>query len=163
MLSLWYCIGFSLVAASGGHSLQLQYQKTSHFGGFHLLQASVVAAPELQSTGSVAVLHRLNCSVACRILLGQGLNSRLHHWQAGSLQLNPGKPQGFWILNKSEVLFHLLWHIAPYYVCDLCPGYERQWAPGAVEESPGRRGVVPILKMHLTSVLKCCFYQVVTA
>ena len=68
MLSLWYCIGFSLVAASGGHSPvavpRLLISVASLVAGFSSCgMSSVVAAPELQSTGSVAVLHRLSCSV----------------------------------------------------------------------------------------------------
>ena len=36
----------------------------------------------LQSTGSVVVARRLNCSVACGVLLDQGSNPCLLHWQA---------------------------------------------------------------------------------
>ena len=39
--------------------------------GLQGLQASVVAAPGLKSTGSVAVAHRLGCSTACGIFLDQ--------------------------------------------------------------------------------------------
>ena len=55
--------------------------------------SSVVAAPELQSTGSVAVVHRLSCSAACGILLGQGLNSCLHRLAGRFFTTEPpGKP-----------------------------------------------------------------------
>ena len=33
---------------------------------------SVVEVPELRSTGSIVVAHRLSCSSACRIFLDQG-------------------------------------------------------------------------------------------
>ena len=40
------------------------------------------------STGSVVVVHGLSCSTACGILLEQGLNPCLLHWQADALPLN---------------------------------------------------------------------------
>ena len=45
---------------------------------------SAVVAPTLWSTGSVTVVHRLNCSKVCGILLDQGQTS-VPHWQADSL------------------------------------------------------------------------------
>ena len=57
----------------------------------HRLQcprASADAAPGLQSTGSVAVVHRIRCSVARGIFLDQGTNLRLLHWQADSVPLS---------------------------------------------------------------------------
>ena len=65
--------------------------QVSHFGGFSCCraqalghQASVVAAPKLQSTGLILVVHRLSCSVARGIVLDQGWNLCLLHWQADS-------------------------------------------------------------------------------
>ena len=79
--------GFSLVAASGatlpcGGSLV----------GDHRIQgpqASAVAVPGLQNTGSV-VAHGLSCPVACGILQGsnQGSNPHLLKWQVDSLPLS---------------------------------------------------------------------------
>ena len=42
---------------------------------------SVIVAWELQSTGSVVVVNRLSCSMACGIFLDQGSNSCPLHWQ----------------------------------------------------------------------------------
>ena len=60
--------------------------------------SSVVAAPGLQSTGSIAVAHRLICSEVCGIFLGQGSKSCLLHWQENSLALShQGSPKHvFW-------------------------------------------------------------------
>ena len=53
------------------------------------MQGSVVAAPELQNTGSVVVAYRISCSIsACRIFPDQGSNLCLLHWQADSLSLS---------------------------------------------------------------------------
>ena len=49
---------------------------------------SVVEAPGLWSTSSVVVAHRLNCSEACGILLDEGSNLCLLHWQTDSLPLS---------------------------------------------------------------------------
>ena len=50
--------------------------------------SSVVAAPRLWSTGSIVVVHGLSCSTACGILLDQGWNLCLLHWEVGSLLLS---------------------------------------------------------------------------
>ena len=50
--------------------------------------ASVVAAPGLQSSGSVAVVHGLSCSATCGIVPDQGRNWVFLHWQANSSPLN---------------------------------------------------------------------------
>ena len=52
------------------------------------MQASVLAAPRLWSTGSVVVLNGLNSSETCGIFPDQGLNPSLLHWQAYSLPLS---------------------------------------------------------------------------
>ena len=49
---------------------------------------SVVVVRRLWSTGSTAVAHQLSCSVACGILLDQGLNPCLLHWQVDSRPLS---------------------------------------------------------------------------
>ena len=50
----------------------------------------------LRCEGSVVVVHRLSCSVACGIFPDQGLNSYLLHWQADSLSLShQGRPTFF--------------------------------------------------------------------
>ena len=65
----------SLVAE---HGLQARgLQQLWHTG-------SVVVARGLQSTGSVVVVHRLSCSMACGIFPDQGLNPCPLHWQADS-------------------------------------------------------------------------------
>ena len=45
---------------------------------------SVVAAPQIQSTGSAVVAHGLSWSMASGIFPNQGGNLRLLHWQVGS-------------------------------------------------------------------------------
>ena len=49
---------------------------------------SVVAAPRLWSTGSVAVVHGLSCSPACEIFPDEGSNPCPLHWQGDSLPLS---------------------------------------------------------------------------
>jgi len=57
-------------------------------------RASAVVTPRLWSTGSIVVVHGLSCSPACGILLDQGLNLCLLHWQVESLQLSDqGSPR----------------------------------------------------------------------
>ena len=68
----------------GTQALQLQ-----HTG-------SEVAAPRLQSPGSIVVAHGLSCSTACGIFPDQRLKSCLLHWQMDSLPLShQGSPQHF--------------------------------------------------------------------
>ena len=43
-----------------------------------------IEVPKLYSTDSVVVAHGLSCSTACGIVLDQGWNLCLLHWQAGS-------------------------------------------------------------------------------
>ena len=47
----------------------------------------MIVVPRLQSTASVDVAHRLSCSAACGVFLGEESNSGLLHWQAHSLPL----------------------------------------------------------------------------
>ena len=108
VLGLRCCPSFSRAAASRGHPSL--WWLGSHCSGFSCARAqasvvaahrfqqlgwesSVVAAPRLQSTGSVVVARRLSCSVACGILLDQGLNLCLLRWQVDSLpQSHRGSP-----------------------------------------------------------------------
>ena len=48
--------------------------------------SGIVVAPRLWSTGLMVVVF--SCSVACGILLDQGSNPCLLHWQADSLPLS---------------------------------------------------------------------------
>ena len=97
------CVGSSLLHVS---FLQLQRGRAtlccdvraSHCGGFCCcgaralgVRASVVVARGLQSAGSVVAAHRLSCSTACGIFLGQGSNPCPLHWQADS---QPPRHQG---------------------------------------------------------------------
>ena len=100
MLGLHCCMGFSLVAASGG-PLSDCGTRASPCGGFSCCEAqalgsqsSAVVVPRLQSTGSAVVAHGLNCCTACGVLLVQGPNLCLLHWQADSLPLShQGNPE----------------------------------------------------------------------
>ena len=93
VLGLRCCVAFSSFSEPG-----LLYSCTvqaSHCGGFSPCmawalghRASVVRLSGFSSTGSIVVAHRLSCSVACGIFLGQGSNPCLFHWQAESLPLS---------------------------------------------------------------------------
>ena len=93
--------GLCLVAASRDYSSLRCVD--SHCGGFSCCEAqalgtwaSAVAAHGLQSTGSVVVMNRLSCSLACGLLLEQILNPCPVHWQADSQPLDhQGKPLHF--------------------------------------------------------------------
>ena len=50
--------------------------------------ASLAVAPRLWSTGSTVVVQGSRCSMACGILLDQGLNPCLLYWQTSSLSLS---------------------------------------------------------------------------
>ena len=99
VLGLHCYAGFSLVAASGGFSTCRA--RASHRGGFSRCGAralggvgSGVAAPRLQSTGSVLVAHGLSCLAACGIFPHYGSNPCLLHWQENSLPLShQGSPK----------------------------------------------------------------------
>ena len=62
-------------------------------------QGSVVAAPGLQSTGSVFVAHMPSCSKACGIFLHQGSNACSLPWQVDSYPLHH---QGSPVLNDES-------------------------------------------------------------
>ena len=55
--------------------------------GLQVAQTSVGVVPGLQSTGSIVLAYGLSHLTACGILLDQGLNLGLPHWQADSLPL----------------------------------------------------------------------------
>ena len=100
VLGLRCCMGFFLVAESGGYSplvtlglLVVVSPVLEHrlWGAW----ASVIAAQGLSSysfqalgTGSVVVEHGLSCCEACGIFLDQGSNSCLLLWQVDSLPLS---------------------------------------------------------------------------
>jgi len=49
--------------------------------------------------GSVVVVHRLSCSMACGLFLNWGLNPCLLHWQADSLPLShQGSPKKMYLM-----------------------------------------------------------------
>ena len=68
--------------------------RASHCGGFSCraqvlgCTSFVGAVPTVWSTGSVVVVHRLSCSLACGIFPEQGSNPYLLHRQADSLPLS---------------------------------------------------------------------------
>ena len=98
MLGLCCCTGFSLVAASRGCSLAAVPGLLIAQAACRLqelwLRGSVVAAPRLESTGSVVVGHRLSCPEACEIFPDQGLNLCLLHSQVDYLPLShQGNPR----------------------------------------------------------------------
>ena len=85
MLGLCCYMGFSLLwSADFAFQWLLLLLSTGSWG----TQASVVAIPGLQSTGSVVVALRLSCSEACGIFLDQGSNLCLLHWQVASYHLS---------------------------------------------------------------------------
>ena len=54
---------------------------------------SVVAAPGLEGTGSVVVVHRLGSSVAFGMVMDPGSSLRLPYWQVDSVITEPaGEP-----------------------------------------------------------------------
>ena len=86
-------MGFSLVVAGGGCLLVVLHRiliAVASRSGAQVcsVQGSGIAAPTLWSTDSVAVAHGLSCSAAFGILLDQGSNPCLLHWQADSLPLD---------------------------------------------------------------------------
>ena len=99
MLGLCCSAGFSLVAASGVRSqvvclgfslpwlLLFRAWALGRAGSSSCDGGSVVAVPMFWSTGSVVLVHRLSCSVACGIFSDQGSNPRPLHWQVDSLPL----------------------------------------------------------------------------
>ena len=93
VLGLGCCAGFSLVVQSRGYSVavvcvlivvaSLAAEWSLGCTGLQQLQF-----PGLQSAGSIVVVHRLCCSMACGIFPDQGWNPRFLHWQADSSLLS---------------------------------------------------------------------------
>ena len=75
--SLFLCEGFSLVAASGGHS-------SSRCAGLSLSRPLLLQSTGSRRAGSVVVAHGTSHSAARGILPDQGSNPRSLHWQADS-------------------------------------------------------------------------------
>ena len=73
--SSFLCKGFSLVAASGGHS-------SSRCTGLSLSRPLLLQSTGSRRAGSVVVAHGPSCSAACGIFPDQGSNPCLLHWQA---------------------------------------------------------------------------------
>ena len=74
--SLWWLL---LLPGTGSRACKLQ--QLQHMD-------SVVAVSRPQSTDLVVVVQGLSCSAACGILLDQGSNPCLLHWQVDSLPLS---------------------------------------------------------------------------
>ena len=95
---LQYCVGFCcttvlilFIFVCTGPSLQCMgvflLRSTGSSG-----QASAAAAPRLQSTGPIVMVHGLSCST-CGIFPDQGSNLCLLHWQVDSYTTEPaGNP-----------------------------------------------------------------------
>ena len=102
-LGLRCCVGFALVAVSGG------YSRVAVCGPL-IADASLAAEHGLRSAGLVGVVNGLSCSAACRIFPDQGSNLhllRLLHWQADSLPLShQGSPRLVFLLAKSDNSCH---------------------------------------------------------
>ena len=104
IVNLHCCAGFSLVVVA---ALVAEH-------GLQSVRASVIAAPGLQSTGSIIVVRGLSCSMAYGIFLDQGLNPCLLHWQADSLPLSHqgGTCWFIWLVHVFIVACGIfqLWH-----------------------------------------------------
>ena len=98
VLGLRYCTGFSLVAASRGHSQVVMR-------GLLIVVTSVVT-PGLWSTGLIVVMLGPSCTTACGVSPDQGLSLRLLHWQVGSLPLShQGSRNGTFLFSLVSVFF----------------------------------------------------------
>ena len=87
VLGLCCCVAFSPVAARGCYPLVMMSGLLTVVAspvakhGLQGVWASAVLAPGLQSTGSVVAVPGLSCSEASGIVLDQGSNLCLLHWQ----------------------------------------------------------------------------------
>ena len=125
LLIAFGCAGYSLLCRLSSSCSGLASRCSSFFCCRALspaVRASGVAAPRLWGTGSVIVVHGLSCSVACGILLGQGLYLCLLHWQTDFSSLAtrealiavsetslPTDVPEFWNLKKKKKVL-LLWY-----------------------------------------------------
>ena len=90
------CEGFSLIAASGGHS-------SSWCAGLSLSRPLLLRSTGSRHAGSVIVAHGPSCSAACGIFPDRGSNPRPLHWQADSQPLrHQGSP--IWLLLRVCVI-----------------------------------------------------------
>ena len=94
--------GFSLVAASGGHSLLARHRLLIAVASFVVEHGFYGAG--LRSCGSWAldpvltvVVHGLSCSVACGVFLDQVSNLRVLHWKADSSTEPPGRSTSWYL------------------------------------------------------------------
>ena len=91
-MSSFLCEGFSLVAASGGHS-------SSRCAGLSLSRPLLLQSTGSRRTGSVIVAHGPSRSAACGIFPDQGSNPCCLHWQADSQPLrHQGSPQHHFLI-----------------------------------------------------------------
>ena len=105
--SSFLCEGFSLVAASGGHS-------SSRCAGLSLSRPLLLRDTGSRRAGSVVVAHGLSCSAACGIFPDQGSNPCLLHWQADSQPLcHQGSP------NASIFIDEFILMVCKLSFCDL--------------------------------------------
>ena len=106
------CTDISLVVVSGAgslvavHGLLTAEASLLEEHGLSGKRVSAVAAPGLQSTGSIAAVHGLSCS-ACGIFLAQGLNLCLLHWQADSLPLSHQGSHEFYIYTHIYIYIYI--------------------------------------------------------
>ena len=104
--------GLSLIEASRGYSslrclgFSLRWRLLWSAGSRCV--AETAAAPRFWGVGSVAVEHRFNCSAACGIFPGQGLNLCPLRWQEDSYPLDhQGSPNRFFFFFFSSADFYL--------------------------------------------------------
>ena len=128
MLALCCCMGFPLVAVSGGCSSC--GERVSHFCGFSCYGAWALGHTGFHScvsTGSVVVAHGCSSSSACGMFLDQGSNPRLLLWQVASLRVSHQGSLG--IHSNLARSFILTWQDPPRSTllgssekaCPLCP------------------------------------------
>ena len=99
---MFLCEGFSLVAASGGHS-------SSRCAGLSLLRPFLLRSTGSRCAGSVVVAHGPSCSAACGIFPDQGSNPCPLHWQADSQPLrHQGSPDFVYYYSNSLSVFLLI-------------------------------------------------------
>ena len=97
--------GLSLVAVGGGGwaATLCCASQTSHCGDFSYCRAQTLG---MGFTGSVFVVHRLNCLVACGIFLEQESNPCPLLMQADSSTVPPG---------KSMIQFYIFFYFSDYF------------------------------------------------
>ena len=93
--------GFSLVAASGGHS-------SSRCAGLSLSRPLLLRSTGSRRAGSVVVAHGRSCYMACGIFPDQGSNPCPLHWQADSQPLShQGSPRVTFI--QASLILPMQW------------------------------------------------------